>query len=112
MITKGILLLLVSVFISTILSLSFLFLACSSCFGQNMPHPLRLVTKGKPMFFVPIMVFIDDVSGNVSKQWNKHFVCYSSNGSLPREYLDKETNIRFVSASPNVSPMELFQGIW
>jgi hypothetical protein len=57
------------------------------------------------------MIFVDDVSGNVSKQWNKHFVSYSSNTSLPREYLDKERNIRFVSASPNVNPMELFQGI-
>jgi hypothetical protein len=84
--------------------------ACSSDFA-NMPHPLRIEAKGKLVFFVPVMIFVDDVSGNVSKQWNKHFVCYSSNGSLPREYLDKESNVRFVSASPNVNPVELFQGI-
>jgi len=57
------------------------------------------------------MVFEDDMSANVSKQWNKHFVCYMLNGSLPHEHIDREFNVHFVSASPNVSPLELLQGV-
>lgn len=76
-----------------------------------MPHPIRATAKGMPVYFVPVMIFCDDVSGNVSKQWNKHHVAYASNGSLPRELLDKGCNVRFVGASPNLGPLELLQGI-
>lgn len=76
-----------------------------------MPNPKRIKAKGRPFFFVYIIIFIDDVSGNVSKQWNKHYVCYMSNAMLPREHLDKEFNVHFVSSSPSVNALELAQGI-
>ena len=31
---------------------------------------------------VPLIIFMDDVSGNVSKQWNKHHVVYMSNAAM------------------------------
>ena len=76
-----------------------------------MPHPLRVEANGRPVYFVFVIIFIDDVSANVSKLWNKHFVCYMSNGCLPREHIDKEFNVRFVATSPSVGPLELMQGI-
>jgi len=76
-----------------------------------MPHPLREIAGDRLVYSVPIIVFIDDVSGNKSKQWNKHFLCYMSNGSLPREKLDQEFDVRFVTTSPNASPLEIMQGV-
>lgn len=76
-----------------------------------MPNPKRTVAAGRPYYTVLAMVFIDDVSGNVSKQWNKHHVCYMSNACLPREQLNEEFNVRFVGSSPHISPLELAQGV-
>ena len=50
--------------------------------------------------------FIDDVSGNILKQWNQHYC-----GTLLREMVDEESNVQFVATSPSVSAMELMQGI-
>ncbi|KAL4077477.1 hypothetical protein J3A83DRAFT_4356530 [Scleroderma citrinum] len=54
---------------------------------------------------------MDDVSGNVSKQWNKHHVVYMSNASMPQEMLEKEFCVCFVSSSPHAAPLELMQGV-
>lgn len=76
-----------------------------------MPNPLRAIAKGKPVYTLSSMVFIDDVSGNDSKQWNEHIVCYTSNTSLPREELDKQSNVRFFAASPHAKPLEIAEGL-
>lgn len=72
-----------------------------------MPHPLREKAKGRMVYGVPLIVFMDDVSGNISKQWNKHHVIYMSNANLPREMVEKEFCVRFVTSSPHAAPMEL-----
>ncbi|KAL4065827.1 hypothetical protein J3A83DRAFT_4098845, partial [Scleroderma citrinum] len=63
------------------------------------------------IYSVPIIVFIDDISGNKSKQWNKHFSCYMSNGALPHEKLDQEFHVHFVATSPSASPLEVTQRV-
>lgn len=63
------------------------------------------------VYGVPLIVFMDDVSGNSTKQWNKHFVVYMSNGALPREMIDKEFNVRFVSTSAEATPMEMMAAV-
>ncbi|KAG1837152.1 hypothetical protein C8R48DRAFT_603980 [Suillus tomentosus] len=75
-----------------------------------MPNPLRAKSGGRMVLTVPLIVFMDDVSGNISKQWNKHHVIYMSNAALPREMLEKEFCVRFVSSSPHATPMELMCG--
>ncbi|KIK75687.1 hypothetical protein PAXRUDRAFT_18776 [Paxillus rubicundulus Ve08.2h10] len=50
-----------------------------------MPNPLREKSGGRMVLMVPLIVFMDDVSGNISKQWNKHHVVYMSNASMPRD---------------------------
>ncbi|KAG2097248.1 uncharacterized protein F5147DRAFT_747487 [Suillus discolor] len=40
-------------------------------------------TGGRMVLSVPLIVFMDDVSGNISKQWNKHHVVYMSNAAMP-----------------------------
>lgn len=76
-----------------------------------MPHPLRAKAGDRMVYSVPLIIFMDDVSGNISKQWNKHYVVYMSNANMPREMLEKEFCIRFVSSLPNASPMELMQAL-
>ncbi|OAX30721.1 hypothetical protein K503DRAFT_704902, partial [Rhizopogon vinicolor AM-OR11-026] len=68
-------------------------------------------TGGRLVLSVPLIIFIDDVSGNVSKQWNKHHVVYMSNAAMPRQMLEKEFCVRFVSSSPHASPLELAKGV-
>jgi hypothetical protein len=76
-----------------------------------MPHPLRNVAGSCPVYSFSLAVFIDDVSGNQSKQWNKHFLCYMSNGALPRTKLENKFNVWFVATSPFASPSEIMQGV-
>ncbi|KAJ7112256.1 hypothetical protein C8R44DRAFT_833171 [Mycena epipterygia] len=76
-----------------------------------MPHPLREKAGSRMVYSIPLAVFIDDVSGNKSKQWNKHFSCYMSNGALPRTKLENEFHVRFVATSPFASPLEIMQGV-
>lgn len=76
-----------------------------------MPHPLREAAGDRLVYSVPLIVFIDDVSGNISKQWNKHISVYLSNGCIPREKLEEEFHVRFVATSPHASPLELMQGV-
>ncbi|KAG1828025.1 hypothetical protein EV424DRAFT_1318931 [Suillus variegatus] len=75
------------------------------------PHPLREKAKGRMVYSVPLIIFMDDVSGNVSKQWNKHHAIYMSNANLPREMLEKEFCVRFVTSSPHAAPMELMHSM-
>ncbi|KAF7797791.1 hypothetical protein EIP86_008993 [Pleurotus ostreatoroseus] len=78
---------------------------------DKMPHPLRDASNGRMVYAVPIIIFMDDVSGNISKQWNKHHVVYMSNANMPREMIDQEFCVRFVSSSPHATPMELMDAL-
>ena len=86
-------------------------LVCLQSYAKQMPHPLCEIAGDRLVYSVSIIVFIDDVSGNKSKQWNKHFSCYMSNGTLPHEKLDQEFHVHFVTTSPSASPLEIMQGV-
>lgn len=86
-------------------------LAASATFRDAMPHPLRAIAKGRMVYSIPLIIFEDDVSGNRSKQWNKHYSCYMSNGAIPRYKLDNEFHVRFIATSPHATPLEIMQGI-
>ncbi|KAG8774581.1 hypothetical protein FRC12_001905 [Ceratobasidium sp. 428] len=77
----------------------------------RMPHPLREIAGARPIYGIPVIVFMDDVSGAKSTQWNKHMCAYMSNAAIPRENLQSEFNIRFVTTSTHATPLELMQGI-
>lgn len=83
----------------------------SSSHAHLMPNPLREKSGGRMVLSVPLIVFMDDVSGNISKQWNKHHVVYMSNAAMPREMLEKEFCVRFVSSSPHAAPLELMRAM-
>ncbi|CAD6920370.1 unnamed protein product [Tilletia caries] len=63
----------------------------------------RVRCDGKRLFSIPIVLFIDDLSGARSKRWNKHEATYLSNATLDRSDLDLNSNIKLVSISKAVS---------
>ncbi|KAF8834899.1 hypothetical protein BDN67DRAFT_914006 [Paxillus ammoniavirescens] len=76
-----------------------------------MPNPLQIKSGGQMVLTVPLIIFMDDVSGNISKHWNKHHVVYMSNALIPHEMVEKEFCVRFVSSSPHATPLEPMQGV-
>ncbi|KAJ6513958.1 hypothetical protein DFH09DRAFT_941309, partial [Mycena vulgaris] len=63
------------------------------------------------VYSIPFALFIDDVSGNKSKQWSKKNSCYMSNGALPRTKLDNEFHVCFVVLSPFASSLEIMHSV-
>lgn len=86
-------------------------LAESRSYCDLMPHPLRKIAGIRMVYSVPLIIFQDVESGNKSKQWNKHYSCYISNGTIPWQKLESEFHVRFVATSPFASPLEIMQGV-
>lgn len=73
-----------------------------------MPHPLRALADNEELYVVMVPIWCDDVSGNVSKQYNKHINIYMANSNLPKRLLQQEYFVRFVSTSPHATSSEQF----
>ncbi|THU82965.1 hypothetical protein K435DRAFT_823079 [Dendrothele bispora CBS 962.96] len=72
-----------------------------------MPNPKReLVGKDEDLYVVMIPVWSDDVSGNKSKQYNKHINLYMENSNLPAQLLQQEYFVNFLSTSPHATSPE------
>ncbi|KAI0317830.1 hypothetical protein OF83DRAFT_1171639 [Amylostereum chailletii] len=82
-----------------------------SCLEENMPHKIRVQATGKPFYTIWINLWGDDVSGNRSKQWNKHLNWYFQHAGLPKHLLHQEYFVRFVSTSPHASSLEQAKAI-
>ncbi len=73
----------------------------------EMPNPLwHLVYPDEDLIVVMVPIWCDNVSGNKSKQFNKHMNLYMVNSNLPGQLLQQEYFVKFVSTSPNTSAPE------
>ncbi|KAI8444521.1 hypothetical protein BY996DRAFT_8694743 [Phakopsora pachyrhizi] len=73
----------------------------------QLPNPWRVKADGKMIRHIPLNFYSDDTSGNVSKQWNKHFSIFMSLAGLPPKLSNQESNTLFVATSNIATALEL-----
>ena len=76
-----------------------------------MPNPWRAKANGKPVYCLQVRVWQDDVSGNRSKQWNKHWIYCMTLARLPKTVLAQEYFTHFLSCSPFAKATEQAEAI-
>ncbi|OAV88755.1 hypothetical protein PTTG_28931 [Puccinia triticina 1-1 BBBD Race 1] len=77
----------------------------------NFPNPWRKTADGRIIRHVPITLYCDDTSGNVSKKFNKHISFYFTLAGLPPKLSNQEYNCHFLSTSNRASALELLAPI-
>ncbi|PLW51109.1 hypothetical protein PCASD_02459 [Puccinia coronata f. sp. avenae] len=73
----------------------------------QLPNPWRTKAGGKIIRNVPITLYSDDTSGNVSKRWNKHVSFYFTLSGLPPRISNQEFNCHFLTTSNRAGVLEL-----
>jgi hypothetical protein len=87
------------------------FLAASMKRKPDMPHPMRKAANGAEVVVIFMPLWVDDVSGNRSKQYNPHMNVCALNWNLPGQLLHQEYFVHFVSTSSHASALEQLSAV-
>ena len=60
---------------------------------------MKIAANGRQTLTLPLVIFLDETSGNRTKKWNKLETYSFFLASLPREEVTKFSNINFVCVS-------------
>ncbi|KAH9815167.1 hypothetical protein DFH28DRAFT_1107682 [Melampsora americana] len=71
-----------------------------------LPNPWRVKANGMLIRSVPIALYSDDTSGNVSKKWNKHMSFYFTLAGLRPKLTNQEYNIHPLCTSNTANALE------
>eukprot|EP00731_Ephydatia_muelleri_P004904 Em0002g1080a len=71
------------------------------------PHPLKAKGNGKAVVVTPLLLYSDDLSGNLSKQWNLLDCWCILFAGLPRKMNHQLGNIHLLCASNTVSAVQM-----
>ncbi|KAH9821170.1 hypothetical protein DFH28DRAFT_883219 [Melampsora americana] len=80
-------------------------------FTMPMVNPWREKAEGKVIWHVPLTLYSNDTSGNISKRFNKHMSIYLSLACLAPEWTNQEFNIHFLETSNIASALDSFNQI-
>jgi hypothetical protein len=72
-----------------------------------LPNPWQTKARGKIIRNVPITLYSDDTSGNVSKQCNEHVSFYFTLSGLQPRLSNKEFNCHFLTTSNQAGVLKL-----
>jgi len=71
----------------------------------------RAKAQGKHVAALPLWMYCDDTSGNVSKKWNEHNSFLFTLAGLSGHETSKEFNIHFLCTSNLAPPLEMLDGV-
>jgi hypothetical protein len=71
----------------------------------------RVLSKGHRTLAMPLWLYCDDTSGNISKKWNEHNSFLFTLAGLPRSEASKEYNVHFLCTSNLAPPLEMMDGV-
>lgn len=76
-----------------------------------MPNPWRKIAGGEELVVLFLPIWVDDVSANRTKQYNKHINVYLQISNLPGRLLQQTYFVRFVSSSGHATSPEQLSAI-
>ncbi|KNZ52293.1 hypothetical protein VP01_3625g1, partial [Puccinia sorghi] len=72
-----------------------------------LPNPWRAKSSGKIIQHIPINLYSNNTSGNISKRWNKHISFFFTLSGLPPRISNQEFNCHFLDHSNQAGVLEL-----
>ncbi|KAH9806620.1 hypothetical protein DFH28DRAFT_1179455, partial [Melampsora americana] len=72
----------------------------------DLPNPWRTKANSMIIRSVPVVLYSDDTSGNISKKWNKHMSFYFSLAGLIPKFTNQEFHIHSLCTSNIASALE------
>ncbi|OAV99967.1 hypothetical protein PTTG_25122 [Puccinia triticina 1-1 BBBD Race 1] len=84
---------------------------CNDTRVRTMPNPWRAKAGNRVIQHLPISLYSNDTSGNLSKKWNKHISYYFNLAGLPPKLTNQHFHCHFLCTSNSAGTLELAEGI-